>query len=85
LTEAGHVIARSTVQHSSLSDVTTDAIKTHVHTFDANLIIGLNDDDFTLNLPNHVFYLQDNDHSDDSPQLWLLVFPLAANTGYVTA
>ena len=63
LTEAGHVIARSTVQHITVSDMATDAIKARVTTFDTNLLTRLHDHNFVLDVPNHVFYLQD-DNSD---------------------
>ena len=70
LTEAGSVIARSTVQHITLSDMATDAIKTRVHTFDTNVTERLNDDNFVVNLPDHLFYLQDTDddphHANDN-------------------
>ena len=65
LTEAGTVIARSTVQHITVPDMATDAMKARVHTFDENLLTRLNDENFQLDLPGHVFYSQDDD--DDSP------------------
>jgi hypothetical protein len=49
LTEAGNIIARSTIQHITMSDVATDAIKTHVLTFDDNLRTQLCDKTFKLN------------------------------------
>jgi hypothetical protein len=61
LTEAGHVIARSTVQHITMMDMATDAIKTRVLTFDNNLLTQLCDKNFQIELPNHVFYLLDED------------------------
>jgi hypothetical protein len=61
LTEAGNVIARSTVQHITMSDIATNAIKTCVLTFDDNLRTQLCDKNFQIELPNHVFYLQDED------------------------
>ena len=64
LTESGQVIARSTVQHITTSDMATDEMKTRVHTFDSNLTDRLADDNFAVLLPDHVFYLQDD---DDSP------------------
>ena len=61
LTEAGNVIARSTVQHITIMDMAIDAIKTRVLTFDDNLLTRLRDKNFQIELPNHVFYLQDED------------------------
>jgi hypothetical protein len=61
LTETGNVIARSTVQHITVSDIATDAMKTRVLTFDDNLRTQLCDKNFQIELPNHVFYLQDED------------------------
>jgi hypothetical protein len=46
-----------------VSDMATDSIKTRVHAFDANLLTRLGDENFTTNLPDHVFYLQDDDVS----------------------
>ena len=42
-------------------------IPDHVKTFDANLTEQLADDNFTVNLPNDVFYIQDEDGADASP------------------
>ncbi len=64
LIEAGHAIARSTVQHITVTDMATNAIKMHVHTFDTSLLTRLDDANFTNDLPNHVFFLQDNDLTD---------------------
>ena len=60
LTKAGHVIARSTVQHITVSDMATDAIRDRVRTFDVELVTRLNDENFQLDHPNPVFYLQDD-------------------------
>ena len=60
LTEAGHVIARSTVQHITLSDMATDAIRDRVSAFDAALLTRLSDDNYQIEHPNPVFYLQDD-------------------------
>ena len=38
-----------------------DAIKNRVLTFDNNLLTQLRDKNFQIELPNHVFYLQDED------------------------
>jgi hypothetical protein len=61
LTEAGNVIARSTVQHITMSYIATNAINTRVLTFDDNLRTRLCNTNFQIELPNHVFYLQDED------------------------
>ena len=66
LTESGRVIARSTVQHVTLTDMATDAIRNRVSTFDAALLTRLNDDNFHIDHPNPVFYLQDDIDVDDS-------------------
>ena len=60
LTESGKVIARSTVQHVTTTDMSADAMKTRMSTFDANLLTRLDDENFHLDTPNHVFYLQDD-------------------------
>ena len=65
LTENGHVIARSTVQHITISDMATDAIRARVSAFDAALLERLRDDNFQIEHPNPVFYLQDDVHFDD--------------------
>jgi hypothetical protein len=57
LTQAGHVIARSTVQHITVSDKATDAIRERVSLYDEN---------FQLDHPNPVFYLQDDIQLADS-------------------
>jgi hypothetical protein len=80
LTETGTVIARSTVQHITVSDMATDAIKTRVHAFDANLLTRLDDENFTVNLPDHVFYLQDDDASHHDSHT-LAAIPLDAEYG----
>ena len=68
LTESGQVIARSTVQHITVSDMATDEMKNRVHTFDSNLTDRLADDNFAVLLPNqHVFYLQDDDDPTPAP------------------
>ena len=66
LTRAGHVIARSTVQHITVTNMATDAIRDRVSAFDADLLIRLNDDNFQLDHPNPVFYLQDDVYFDDA-------------------
>jgi hypothetical protein len=48
LTESGKVIARSTVQHVTTTDMATGAIQARVQTFDSNLLTRLNDDNFQV-------------------------------------
>ena len=68
LTEAGHVIARSTVlQHITVSDMATDVIKGRVVAFDARLLTRFHDGNFVIDIPNNVFNLQDNDFNDLTP------------------
>ena len=64
MTNAAHVIARSTVQHITVSDMATEAIRDRVSTFDTELSTRLNDKNFQLNHPNPVFYLQDDPDYD---------------------
>jgi hypothetical protein len=61
LTEGGTVIARSTIQHITTSDMATDAMKDRVKLFDETFLTRLDDQNFHLDLPDHVFYLQDED------------------------
>ena len=68
LTESGRVIARSTVQHVTITDMATDAIRDRVSNFDATLLTRLSDDNFQIEHPNSVFYLQDDvDVPDTQP------------------
>ena len=67
LTESGKVIARSTVQHITTTDMSADAMKTRMSTFDTNLLTRLDDENFQLDFPNHVFYLQDEHTPDTDP------------------
>jgi hypothetical protein len=60
LTKAGHVIARSTVQHITITDMLTDAIRERVSAFDADLTLRWHDENFQLDDPYPVFYLQDD-------------------------
>ncbi len=55
LTEAGHVIVRSTVQQITTADMTIEAIRARVNEFDAALLVRLDDDNFQLDHPNPVF------------------------------
>ncbi len=61
LTESGRVIARSTVQHVTITDLATDAIRARVSTFDNTLLTRLSDTNFHIEHPNPVFYLKDKD------------------------
>ncbi len=59
LTKSGKLIARSTKQHiTTTTNMATDAIKNTTATFDAK---PLDDENFHIDLPSHVLYLQDND------------------------
>ena len=60
LTESGRVIARSTVQHITISDMATDAIQDRVTLFDATLLARLSADNYNIAHPYPVFYLQDD-------------------------
>ena len=66
LTDSGRVIARSTVQHITISDMATEAIRNRVTHFDTTLLTRLRDDNFQLHHPNPVFYLQDDPDAVDS-------------------
>jgi hypothetical protein len=66
LTDSGRVIARSTVQHITISDMATEAIRNRVTHFDTTLLTRLCDDNFQLHNPNPVFYLQDDPDAVDS-------------------
>lgn len=66
LTQAGRVIARSTVQYITVTDMATDAIRDRVSAFDANLSIRLDDDNIQLDHPNPVLYLQDDVQFDNA-------------------
>jgi hypothetical protein len=46
-------------------------LKTCVHAFDTNLFTQLDDANFNIDLPNHVFYLQDNNFWTP---LWQMIF-----------
>ncbi len=66
LTESGKVIARSTVQHITTVDMSTDAMKACVATFDDNLLTWLDDKNFQIALPSHVLYLQDKEEATEA-------------------
>ena len=80
LTEAGHVIARSTVQHVTIADMATDAMKTRMRAFDENLLTRLDDANFQLDLPGNLFYLQDDDN-DPAPDPLDAAIPTDAEYG----
>ena len=66
LTEAGYVVARSTVQHVTITDMASNAIKHRVLAFDEHLLTRLNDDNYQIDMTNHVFYLQDDATSENA-------------------
>jgi hypothetical protein len=52
------MIACSTVQHITISDMaSTDTMKDRVKLLDDTLLTRLDDKNFQLDLPDHVFYL----------------------------
>jgi hypothetical protein len=63
LTKGGKVIARSTVQHITLSDMAKDAVKTAVQDFELAVITRLNDKAHVTDEPG-IFYLDDDDDDD---------------------
>ena len=65
-TEPGKVFACSTVQHTTVSNMATDEMTTRTQSLDANLTEQLAGDNFTVNLPNDVFYIQDEVGEDAS-------------------
>ena len=67
LTEGGHVIARSTVQHITLTDTAPDAMKERVKMFDETFLARVDDEKFRLNLPGHACFLQDEADPPDFP------------------
>ena len=66
LTESGRVIARSTVQHITVTDMATDAMKTRVQMFDDRLTERLDMENFVIPLPAGAFYLDDDDTPRDT-------------------
>jgi hypothetical protein len=79
LTESGNVIARSTVQHLTTADMATDAMKTRLQTFDANLLTRLEDENYQINLPNHVSICKMK--TALILMAMLLIYQLCRNTG----
>ncbi|KAI2489369.1 hypothetical protein MHU86_25224 [Fragilaria crotonensis] len=72
LTESGTAIARSTVQHLTTADMATAAMQTRLQTFDANLPTCLEDENFQIILPDHVFHAvlkEITDHKKDRSAL----------------
>ena len=63
LTKGGNVIARSTVQHITLSDMAKDTVKTAVQEYDAAVITRLNDDAHLTDEPG-IFYLDDDNDEE---------------------
>jgi hypothetical protein len=59
LTETRMVIACSTVKHITISDLATTDVQACADTFTNNVSERLHDTTFTIDFPNHVFYLQD--------------------------
>lgn len=68
LTKAGHVIARSTVQHVVTSDMTQPVVQELVKAFDTAITIHLMDDNFQQ-AEQGVFYLEDEDDDPYDPTL----------------
>jgi hypothetical protein len=44
-----------------ISDMATESIKTRVDAFDNDYLTRLHEDNFVIDYPDHVFYLQDDD------------------------
>ena len=65
LTKGGKVIAWSTVQHITLSDMAQDAVKTEVQDFELAVITRLNDEAHITDEPG-IFYLDDDDNDDEA-------------------
>ena len=65
LSDSGRVIARSTVQRVTQTDIGSDTIRNRLAEYDASIATRLNDEHH-FNDDHHVFYLQD-DPSDDDP------------------
>jgi hypothetical protein len=63
LTESANVIARSTVQHITSSDMAKDTVKERVSAFDLAVENRLAEDDYIIEDPN-LFYLDDEDGDD---------------------
>lgn len=67
LTKAAKVIARSTVQHVTITDMEQDAIKTAVTEFNTALSLRLSDENYTINDPG-IFYIDDEEPVDDDDE-----------------
>jgi hypothetical protein len=68
LTKGAMVIARSTVQHVTTTDMEQDAIKAAVQAFDTTIEARLSDENFTINEPG-IFYMDDDDADDANEQM----------------
>ena len=60
------MIARTNVQHITMTNMATDAIKNCVLAFDEHLHTQLSDDNYQIDVPNHAFCLQDKDGDQDN-------------------
>jgi hypothetical protein len=60
LTKDGKVIARSTVQHITMTDMAQDAVKVSVQEFEAAMLAKFNDEAHTNEEPG-IFYIDDGD------------------------
>jgi hypothetical protein len=68
LTKGAMVIARSTIQHITTTDMEQDAIKAAVQAFDTTIEARLSDENFTINEPG-IFYMDDDDADDANEQM----------------
>jgi hypothetical protein len=59
------VIACSTVKHITITELATTDVQACADTFTNNVSERLHDTNFNIDLPNHVFYLQDEDIDSD--------------------
>jgi hypothetical protein len=66
MTQSGNVIARSTVQHVTISDLTNPAVKEVMASFDTAVDQRL-DDENHINAEFGVFYFDDEDADDEVP------------------
>jgi hypothetical protein len=65
LTKAGHVIARSTVQHAITSDVSQPAIQEQLKAFDTAIELRLADVNFIQEEPG-IFYMDDEEVNEQN-------------------
>jgi hypothetical protein len=66
MTQSGNVIARSTVQHVTISDLTNPAVKEAMASFDTAVNQRL-DDENHINAEFGVFYFDDEEADDEVP------------------